>query len=163
MQEAYRKAGIPSGLEVEVEFVDLVNGREYDLSEQATAEKFETQLRNGEFAALIVSPPCDTFSIVRYQPGGPGPLRGPGDKERYGRKHLPPQEKERVRLGTLLALRGLALMQIAHDKRIPWVCENPPEVHGEGAVYMLEEYRDFRRKCRPLQTVGANASWAPSR
>ena len=54
-----------------------------------------------------------------------------------------PAEKERVRLGTLLALRARDLCALAHRKSKPWAIEQPPERPGKTSMYGLDEWRQL--------------------
>lgn len=60
-----------------------------------------------EYDGYLMSPPCSTFTPARREgDGGPRPLRTSWGPERYGRKDLKSHEKEKVKVGTLLAKRA---------------------------------------------------------
>ena len=58
-----------------IEF-DIIRNRKQDLSKPAVQERLLAQIRNGNYQALATSPPCDTFSRVKYaNRHGPQPTR----------------------------------------------------------------------------------------
>ena len=87
-------------------YVDVANGTEFDMADQTKFESLLERVKRKEFAAVVMSPPCSSFSRVRGRPGGPRKVRGAVGADRYGLKDLKPKEKEAVRLGTLLRLRA---------------------------------------------------------
>ena len=87
---------------VDVE-VDIVK---CDLSEDHVFETLMIDICSGRFVGCMMSPPCSTFSTARSSStSGPGPLRGEHPPKLYGLKDITGKLKEKVRLGTLLALR----------------------------------------------------------
>ena len=93
----------------------------------------------GEFVAAFLSPPCSTFSAARARRGGPGPLRGELAPDIYGLKGLAPSAKEKVRIGTLLALRACSVASAMHDLGQPWSIETPEPRPGHPSVFKLPE------------------------
>ena len=60
-----------------VEF-DTLRGAEFDLSKQAVWDALFERVRAGDFDAIMLSPPCGTFSRARFHfagSSGPRPLR----------------------------------------------------------------------------------------
>ena len=83
--------------------------------------------------------PCNTFSGVRGLSAGPPPLRGASGPDRYGFKDLPPNLKEQVRIGTLLAMRAIELATVLYDAGLPFVLENPSPRDGCPSFFRLDE------------------------
>ena len=96
--------------------VEMWDARLYPTLDLAGDTIFETLLaraRANSCSAVLASPPCSTFSVGRKgSDGGPVRLRGPAPPELYGLKGIKGQDKGRVRLGTLLALRCAQLCQV---------------------------------------------------
>ena len=105
-REFAKVTGQTCGFNVSVIWIDVVNGPEFDMADQTKFEALLEKVRRNEFAAVLMSPPCSTFSRARGRPGGPRKVRGPAGPDRYGLKDLKPKEKEGLRLGTLLAVRA---------------------------------------------------------
>ena len=54
----------------------LQGGKSHDLTLETVQNKLITRIEHGEFDALLTSPPCDTFSRVKFSnPWGPQPTR----------------------------------------------------------------------------------------
>lgn len=65
-----------SNFVVEVEEWDITNGAEFDLLREDVRKRILTNLRNGEYAAVLMSPPCGTWSRAPWANQlGPRPLR----------------------------------------------------------------------------------------
>ena len=75
---AKRKSDMRSLLEAAgwsiVEF-DILRGKDHDLSVKSISDKVLSLIRAGTFAALLVSPPCDTYTRAKFSPNGPPPCR----------------------------------------------------------------------------------------
>ena len=94
----------------------------------------------------LMSPPRGSFSRVRSRGGrhDPVPLRGPAPPELYGFKGLIGSDKEKVRIGTLCALRCVSVVRafsIRSSKvgKIPWLWEQPAIVAGHPHMFNLPE------------------------
>ena len=125
---------------VTVDYYDIINGERQDLADQHLFENLVAKIAERQFAGLLASPPCSTFSRARGGGSGPQRLRGPNGPDRYGLRGLRPADKERVRLGTLLAQRAAAACSKCQDMGIPWINENPPETPGQTSLYGLDEW-----------------------
>lgn len=163
MLDAFLSVGAQSGAQYEVVFADICNGGEFDLSEQSVFEEHMGLLESGYYAAVVASPPCSTYSIARKRPCGPPQLRGPNGSDVYGFAWLQPDDKERVRLGTLLALRALAFVRAAAQKQLPHLLENPVDVENDvGAIYALPEYKQFAKEFQVKRTLGVQCELGAS-
>eukprot|EP00972_Heterocapsa_arctica_P056746 8378076-Heterocapsa_arctica.AAC.1 len=72
-------------------------------------DKVVKEINHDVYHGALLAPPCSTFSDARggragEPSGGPGPLRGPHPPEIYGLKDLRPADKEKVRIGSVLAI-----------------------------------------------------------
>ena len=135
---------------------DILDGEQYDLTDDAVWDPLLCRLRNREFTVAFISPPCGTFSRVRMLPGGPPVLRGVTGKERYGLPGLTPERGELVRKHNLLALRGIKAFQCMIDCGGVAVFEQPALRQGEVSMLRLDEFDQL------LRTPGVgfnNALW----
>ena len=64
------------GLGWEICEVDILRDKSQDLSKESLQQRLLSKVQRGEFWAIIASPPCDTFSRVKYANDlGPRPSR----------------------------------------------------------------------------------------
>ena len=89
--------------------VDLDADAKWDLSNAATFALFMGWIKEGLIDALLGGPPCATWSILRFRPGGPRPLRLRSCP--WGRPGLSAAEKARVREANVLMINYLALCE----------------------------------------------------
>eukprot|EP00972_Heterocapsa_arctica_P006986 1022179-Heterocapsa_arctica.AAC.1 len=115
-------AGRPDGFEHFVEacgalccMIDAeIDPVAHDLSDERVRHDLMRNISELKFRGSLWSPPCGTFSAARSISRGPfGPVpptsaTGPG---RYGLPRLSPQNKDEVRLGTLLAVSTIAALK----------------------------------------------------
>ena len=60
----------------QVDEVDILRSKRQDLTKKAYAEKLLEKITRGQYTALLGSPPCDTYSRVKFaNRKGPRPLR----------------------------------------------------------------------------------------
>eukprot|EP00439_Symbiodinium_sp_Y106_P060007 s2027_g8.t2 len=133
-----------AGMDCECEEYDIINGDRYDLADDAVYNQLKAEVEGGGFDGGVLGPPCHTFSNARREDdGGPRPLRAPGPKLIYGRVDLRPEEKEDVRLGTLLALRALEVFMLLRAQGRPVLLEQPRwrQDTGKVSMFLLPEFR----------------------
>ena len=97
-------------LGLHVESFDIINGSGFDLSDDAIWEPLHKRIVSGEFAAVVASPPCGTFSRLRSIPGGPPPLHGILGRDRYGLVGLDKRQAEH-KFASAIYLRFVVYMQ----------------------------------------------------
>lgn len=129
-------------LGIECTCIDIEYDASHNLLDQAVWERIEKDLP--DYDGFLITPPCSTFTAARSAGGkGPKPLRGIQGKDRYGLKTLKPHQKEKVKEGTLLALRGHGVAKFAQANSKPWIVEQPHWRPGQTSMYMLDEYMDL--------------------
>ena len=90
-----------AGLAVTVVEVDIEFGEGHDLSKQEVRQSWLNRIRKGEFRAVVVTPPCSTYSRVRMaNMKGPPPLRSKDFP--FGFPWLSNHHKKQAALGTCL-------------------------------------------------------------
>ena len=62
-----------AGTELPLHEVDIRRDATMDLLDEQLAKQFRSQIEAGEWGAVIVTPPCNTFSRARYSSRCPGP------------------------------------------------------------------------------------------
>jgi len=109
-------------------------------------------IASGHLSGTIWSPPCSTFSSARNgHDGGPPPLRGAEADTIYGLPNLPKEWLERVKLGTLLALRTSAGLLLCITHCVPFIFEQPKGRPGRPHMTLLPPFAPIR--AHPLVTA----------
>ena len=100
-----RKSDVASFLEEQgwaVTELDIMRSKDHDLSRNALREKLLAQVRAGDYTAILASPPCDTFSRVKFaNDDGPRPTRT-ADHPR-GFEWVIGEKKKLLNIGNILA------------------------------------------------------------
>ena len=140
--------GRPDGLAAELaklgvgcHEIDIVNGVEFNLANDAAWLRLCRQLAAGEVSAVVAGPPCTTFSRARQGPPGPRPLRSAAHPYGLPSGELTKAEHEAVREGTYMALRTLAFLGEAHGIDVPFMLESPEPTPGVVSIFDLPEAR----------------------
>ena len=95
-----------------MEEVDLYRSEEHDLSVDELWEKVATRVQAGQFHAIMMSPPCSTWSrAVWANRKGPQPVRSAAYP--YGFPWLRGSAKTKAQLGTLLVQRCIDVLRRA--------------------------------------------------
>lgn len=90
-----------AGLKITVVEVDIEFGEEHDLSKHDVRQRWLRRISSGEFRAVVITPPCSTYSRVRMaNMKGPPPLRSRSFP--YGFPWLSNHHKKQASLGTCL-------------------------------------------------------------
>ena len=154
LAEEAKAFGALIGVDVIVDEYDTENGEEGDLADDERWMVVENRILEVYYDAMVESPPCSTYTEART--GGsewePQPLRtaeGPG---RYGRADLVGQDKEDVRLGTLLSLRAARAASLCLQVSVPWLLEQPWSEEGETSMLNLDEWRDVLEELENADT-----------
>ena len=108
--------------EVAVLALDLSQGA--DLTDPDLGGYLEELAVQGKIDLWISGPPCRSTSVARHRPdGGPTPLRSRSGPGRFGLPHLSPSQQDKTDLDSVLWLRNLWWIWLAHHHRAP---ECPP-------------------------------------
>ena len=85
-----------------VKEIDILRGGKlHDLTLERVQESLLQAIRHHDFELMMISPPCDTFTRVKFaNPWGPRPLRDL--LHPHGFAYLSPAEKHKVKLADLL-------------------------------------------------------------
>ena len=122
---------------VRSEVIDIERSRDHDFADEATWMYYRRRLEDDVYESASCQTPCRTFSKVLSQPGSVRPLRGEWAPEIYGFDDLTPLEKEKVRVGTLHALRSFfVLNHMLQSMKSAWL-ETPMRSDGQPSVLKL--------------------------
>ena len=126
---------------------DVVNGSECDLLDEHVFSTLLKDVQAGKYDGGVLGPPCNSFSNARKADGeGPGPLRAPTGPYRYGLPKLSPVDKDKVKVGTLLALRALAIFRAFLEQGKPIVLEQPfwrKDDPSAVSMFNLDEFQEL--------------------
>jgi hypothetical protein len=128
------------GVRVSVEAYDIMNGPHQDLADDLIFKSLVSRLHL--FHSIFLSPPCSSFGCRRND-GGPRPLRGISPTDIYGFRNLDVKSAERVRMGTLLAIRSAEIVKRAIQLNIPWLLEQPAPHEHRPHMFKLPEFREL--------------------
>ena len=158
-QGGFREAAVAHararGYQCTVDYYDIINSMSHDLADQHAFDHLTGHIDSRRYDGSLTSPPCSTFSSARNNPGGPRPLRGHAGRDRYGFKNLFPDEQEKVRLGTLLAVRAADICRRFADLDLPWLAENPPQSEGKPSLFGLDEWVQLIAQASAQRTLVA--------
>ena len=88
--------------------------------------------------------PCETLSAARsYEDGGPVPIHGECAPEIFGLKGLSYLDKQKVAMGTLLALRGAEMANLFCGIGRSFWGETPGERMGRPQVFKLPDWLEL--------------------
>eukprot|EP00435_Cladocopium_sp_Y103_P030056 s3225_g7.t1 len=128
---------------------DVVNGEDQDLTNDAIWQRVLADIKAGKYDGMLAGPPCNSFTNARKHDGeGPGPLRGAHGDERYGLQGLSEEDKQKVRVGTLLALRTSEAATELLCQEKPSIIEQPRWKQDGNSVSMfnLDEFQELLQR-----------------
>ena len=117
----------------------MVNGSHQDLSRDDVWTKILVQIKLGTYSAVIMGPPCSTFSRARERPPGPRPLRSADQPYGLPREELTDSEHKELKLGNFYMLAAASAFRAAMTAGATAVFENPEPVAGYASVFMFTE------------------------
>ena len=133
MEELAKEAN----LRVTVVEVDIELGEEHDLSKDEVKQMWLSRIASGEFDAVVVTPPCSTYSRVRMaNMRGPPPLRSKDFP--YGFPWLRNHLKKQAELGTCLVDFTMEVFRVVVEA----------EEQGKSVLAFSEHPEDLGAVCR---------------
>lgn len=123
---------------------DVVNGEEQDLVSDEVWRAVIRDIRDGQYDGMLAGPPCNTYTNARKDDGiGPLPLRGPSGADRYGLPKLSPTDKEKVKIGALLAVRAAEAAEAFHEIQRPFIIEQWKADQTSVSMFNLDEFQQL--------------------
>ena len=106
-------SAVGASLGATVDDVDIEISPSHDLTKASVWDPIQHRLDHGDYDGTGNAMPCGTFCPGRnWWDDGPPPVRGEYDPEIFGLPTNTPQQQKDVKIGTLLALRGLYSLKI---------------------------------------------------
>ena len=146
-------------LRVGITSIDRDHEKRFDLMADQPFGDIMDDIRGGLYDGAHAGFPCGSFSMVRYRPGGPAPVRSLAHI--YGLPTNSTSQQREADRGTVLACRALQAVgeqvQSQRLRRIPdaGTLENPPgsDTQAEGPAWKLPEFLAFMDKMKTVEAV----------
>ena len=120
---------------IEVIEINIIHGEDHDLSREEVRMAWLQRIRDGEFAAILCTPPCSTWTRVRMaNMRGPPPIRS--RQYPFGYPWLKNQYRSQAELGTILVLFTVEVYEAANEAILKgrvsfiWMFSEHPEDLG---------------------------------
>ena len=104
--------------------IDTINGPWHNLLGAELRNAVLLSVKGGEWDAVFMGTPCNTFSVARMNDGGAPQLRSTARS--IGRSELSPHQMLTVADSDSLVKLSVAVANTAEGSCTPWVIENPP-------------------------------------
>ena len=140
--------------------IDIIHGEDHDLSREDVRKAWLHRIQAGEFAAILCTPPCSTWTRVRMaNMRGPPPIRS--RQYPFGYPWLKNQYRSQAELGTILVLFTVEVYQAANEAVVKgriafiWMFSEHPEDLGRvireedrakldpAAMWQLQQVREL--------------------
>lgn len=119
--------------------VDILNGEHHDVLDNRLADALIAAVVEGQFDAVMMGTPCNTFSVARmHDDGGPRQLRGEGFH--HGSDSFGYWDCMAVWQSDQFVWLTIRLATAARVAKAHWVIENPPH-RGEGSERYQATFR----------------------
>ena len=129
MQSCLKQLCAMEGFDLDMLCVDIKRRPWIDLSNTKEREKILQQIKEGRFDAIILSPPCSTFSRACWaNRKGPRPVRS--YKAPRGADTLTAAERRRCILGNIFADFTWEVLMVTSDMQLRFVLLEQPEDLG---------------------------------
>ena len=146
--------GMPRLARLIVISVDIVHGGpRSDVSIPANAAYWADFAMNDAVAAVVSGPPCETWTVARYMPGGPAPLRERAHP--WGMPHLTKDRAKQVEVANLLLRFAIRINTIVAARGGAVIMEHPAcpswKPHAP-SIWRLPELAHLQR-CYDMQIL----------
>ena len=128
LQHAIETAFAAAGMLVTVLSYDLVYGPERDLLDPANIKFLLEVIAQGLVLAVLLGPPCETWSIARFVElilGRPGPPPLRSGAEPWGLPGVSDRQRGQIQVGSKLLQTGLELMLAVYSQGGIFLLEHP--------------------------------------
>jgi hypothetical protein len=145
--------------DLNVREVDIARSESDDLSSAQLWEQLFAEIRDGKYDVIIMSPPCGTWSRVRFQwQLHPGPRPQRNKSWPWGFPWLSAAQRKKVDVANYFVSQTIQAAYIAYAAGTFFLIEHPEDlgsVNGESpaSIWQLEEMRD-------LQIATEATTWA---
>ena len=129
MRDCLPKLGYENGIDIQVDCTDIQRKPRINLSKRAEREKILQAIKAGIYDAILLSPPCSTFSRAPW-----ANFRGPRPVRSYsyprGFDTLTGAERQRCILDNIFADFAWEILELAAELEIAFTLLEQPEDLG---------------------------------
>ena len=147
LQDSIEKAFQSSWHQVIVISLDVVYGQRGDLTNADNQNFWRCAIRSGKVIGFVAGPPCESWSIARFRPGGPPPLRS--QSQLWGLTGLSFKQYMQIEAANLLLQTALFFASEALLVGACGVIEHPAlidlhQVHSAPSIWQLPDIDALR-------------------
>ena len=149
MKQCLKKLAFKHQFELEIREVDIERSSDDDLTKSQLWDELLEQIRSGQFDVVFMSPPCNTWSRVRYQwQKFPGPRPVRSAVWPMGFPWLSNKQKEVVEFANYFVKQTIQAGYVASASKTKFLVEHPEDLGAVGkerpaSVWQLEEMRQM--------------------
>ena len=133
--------------------IDLLRSGGWDLSNPHVFHLLMCLIEEGCVDVLVAGPPCSTWSVLRWYPGGPRPLRH-RDGAAWGLPFLRGSEEEHLKLANVLMINTLCAAEGVSTRGGGHLIEHPEEPEDErcATIWLTEEMIGMEERTGAVRT-----------
>ena len=154
----------------QVLLIDLALSDDHDVGQQSLVETLLRWIRSGCVCAILLAPPCETWSQARYRISGPHDPRPVRSAEHpFALPALSPKELTQVGVANMLLMVAIRLLLAAMLYGVPAVMEHPaePKRADRPSIWRLPWIKAMQRfgqlrRCHILQAAYGGVSVKPT-
>ena len=149
VKQCLKKLAVKHQFELEIREVDIERSSDDDLTKSQLWDELLEQIRSGQFDVVFMSPPCNTWSRVRYQwQKFPGPRPVRSAVWPMGFPWLSNKQKELVEFANYFVKQTIQACYVASTSKTKFLVEHPEDLGAVGkerpaSVWQLEEMRQM--------------------
>ena len=154
-----QESSLAQDFHLHVREVDIERSESDDLSSDQLWDEIFSEIKGGKYDVIIMSPPCGTWSRVRFQwQLHPGPRPQRNKMWPWGFPWLSSAQRKKVDVANYFVSQTMRAAHLAHEADTCFLIEHPEDlgsVNGESpaSIWQLEEMRD-------LQIATKATTWA---
>ena len=128
----------------------LVRPEENDVTSPDLQAKLDGQMQSGCVIGLMLGTPCNTYSVARWRDDGSGVKPVRSRQFIYGLPNLPARLRKSLEIGNALTERSIVLARAAHERRVPWIIENPIDRGDPSKQHLFHQRHRLNASHGPL-------------
>ena len=127
-----KEAAAKEGCILVLDEFDILRGEDQDLTQDNTWERLKSKLEHGFYDAVIVAPPCNTFSRARHNKSHPGPKPLRSLAYLKGFPWLKQTDAAKVEQANVLVLRSFEACRLVAGTGGVFLVEHPKQLGVAG-------------------------------
>ena len=140
-----------NGCNLVLDEFDILRGEDQDLTQDDTWETVKSKLQHGFYDAVVVAPPCNTFSRARHNTQFPGPKPLRSFAYPKGFPWLRQADAEKVEVANLLVLRSFEACILVTEAGGVFLIEHPEQLGLAGnlvpaSIWDWAEFQQLQKR-----------------